>query len=74
MKRRDLKKQQLAIVKYLKRLGGHGTIGDARKAAKVNQAYYHMKQLIRAGCVKRVARNDYSGQPMRAIHDHQLCC
>jgi hypothetical protein len=55
-----LGKQQIAIARYFKRLGGHGTIADARKAAGVAEANYHIKKLREAGCMNRIARNDYS--------------
>ncbi len=57
--KRVLGKQQIAIMRYFKRLGGRGlTIGDARKAARVEKADYHIKRLIKAGFVKWVSRNN----------------
>jgi hypothetical protein len=59
--KRALGKQQIAILRYFKHLGGGRglTIGDARKAARVEKADYHIKRLIKAGFVKWVSRNNY---------------
>jgi len=56
--KRVLGKQQIAIMRYFKRLGGRG-LTNARKAARVEKADYHIKRLIKAGFVKWVSRNNY---------------
>ena len=60
--KRALGKQQIAILKYFKQLGGRDlTIGDARKGAGgIAKADYHVRRLIEAGFVKWVSHNNYS--------------